>query len=257
MNVIKRISSRRNDKIQWLAVMFIGAMIPISLFWIIPNTLATWREEATKQAVEDKQISDEQFRLAYAPVITLCASDSGEEPTGGNLPEEARILVLRYGVEADFQAAVNEEMRPDGVDDVNLVICLSREVTYPSKICEDGTTPDFDALTTGYEQEAGVQLLFGQIRQHPELAGRVLARYRTDVRVYKVETGELLIREELWGSEALICSEPPDISPVEYTTGEALLDEVRHYIDGERLEIDAFKDWLDSISSLPVGKDRH
>lgn len=236
----QRWTARRHDKFNLLALMVIGAAVPIFFCWGMPNLFAALdaRSAAAQAALEAEQV--EGFRTDYASVIALCDQEPTAEPTGA-IPADVRVMMIRFEEQDDLQSQLPAAWQPDSAGDVTVVACLGREgVRVVPPYCMEGGAPDF-SLTAGYEGAVRDEVLSSPDRywpkdcfaNHPDLTGQAIKRYATDVRLYDARTGALLVAETLWGSDPEICTQPE-------ADGLSIPD----YLTGARLEDQVLLDWL-------------
>lgn len=232
----------RKDKLQLLLMMVVGSTVPIFLCWGLPTLINASRTNQTERALITAEIDQETFRENYPELLALC-EDADVSQKSGSLPPEPHLLIVRNGKLDSYQDTMPDQWRAETPEQANVILCLDRENVEAVEACLDGSTPDL-SMFLGYELLIGLERDFAFYRAHPEVSGRTMLRYLTDYKIIDIASGQVIDAGQISGSDPGVCIDPPEVSPLETFTGEALREEVLYYINGERLTVDGFNDWL-------------
>lgn len=216
---LRRFTERRHDKLRLWILIAIGAIVPISLCWALPNMLADQRTNQQHIEATATQSAITAFRAAHPDYFDLCNSPEQQAATGST-PTSATILVLQSGGVSDWQIDVPTKWQPDPESEPSLLICLSMERSQTIDVCADGSQPDLSL----FQPQTGAQN--NPNAPQPQVN---LSHYTTTATVYNLQTKELIVQETLYGGDPTYCTDS-DGSLV-----------------GDRLTSATFQEWLTQV----------
>ena len=198
----RRFRQRRNDKLKLFVLLVIGVFAPVFACWIMPNIFAAERERQSNVSATATADAFSAFITAHPEVEHLCDNApevEAEIEPAGLLPSEINLVVIQYSRFSAFQSALPPTLQYDTSKPISVVVCLSREVARPTRVCLNGQPPDLSQQ--------------GQVS---------VTHYLTAATAYNVQTGEMIAHTDLVGPDPGVCSDPSGSTNGERLTSDTL-----------------------------------